>query len=249
MKYSACIESLFKGNDFIERLKVVNSIGIKTFEFWAWWNKDIHQIKKAKEELGMNVSAFCTMKGSLVDPSKRAEYLDGLKESIAVAKDLDCRNLISLVGNEIEGVAREEQNKSLVEGLKACAPIVEQSGISLLVEPLNTLVNHKGYYLYSSDEAFEIIENVGSSNVKILFDIYHQQITEGHLISRICSNIGKIGHFHAAGNPGRHELTNGEINYPEIFKAIEKTGYNGFIGLEYFPLRDVVEGLKETVSL
>lgn len=249
MKFSVCIDALFKGMDFTEGMKAVHSVGIRAFEFWGWWNKDINQIKKAKEELGMDVSTFCTRMISLVDPSKRCEYLEGLKESIDVAKVLGSKSLITQVGAELKGVTREEQCKSLVEGLKECAPILEKAGVTLLVEPLNTLVDHKGYYLYSSEEAFEIIEKVGSTNIKVLFDIYHQQIMEGHLISRICSNIDKIGHFHAAGNPGRHELMNGEINYFEIFKAIDKTGYKGYTGLEYFPSGNVIEGLRETISL
>ena len=249
MNISVCIDAIFNGKDFIESLKVVNKLGIDTFEFWGWWNKDISRIKTVKEELGMNVATFCTRMVSLVDPSKRSEYLDGLRESITVAKELNCKSLITQVGNEIVGVSREEQYKSLVDGLKECVPILEQSGITLLVEPLNVQVDHMGYYLYSSREAFKIVEEVESPNIKVLFDIYHQQITEGNLISSISSNINKIGHFHAAGNPGRHELGVGEINYPEIIKAIDNMGYEGYLGLEYFPTKDVVEGLKEIAHL
>ncbi len=114
----------------------------------------------------------------------------------------------------------------------------------LVFEPLNTLVDHKGYYLYSSEEAFRIADQVNSPKVKVLYDIYHQQITEGHLIKRITKNIDKIGHFHAAGNPGRHELYFGEINYSEVFKAIDETGYTGSIGLEYFPIEEPEKGIK-----
>lgn len=249
MNISVCIDAIFNGKDFVESMKVLNRLGIDTFEFWGWWGKDISRIKTVKEELGMNVATFCTRMVSLVDPSKRSEYLDGLRESIAVAKELNCKRLITQVGNDIEGVSRKDQHRSLVEGLKECAPILEQSGITLLVEPLNILVDHKGYYLCSSEEAFKVVEEVGSSNIKILFDIYHQQITEGNLISNISNNIDKIGHFHAAGNPGRHELDVGEINYQAIFNAIDQKGYEGYLGLEYFPSRDVVEGLKEIALL
>jgi hydroxypyruvate isomerase len=116
-------------------------------------------------------------------------------------------------------VSREAQTQSLIEGLRACVPILEKEGVTLLIEPLNTRVNHQGYFLASSEEAFHIINQVGSPYVKILFDIYHQQITEGNVIANIRENIGLIGHFHAAGNPGRHELDNGELNYEQIFKA------------------------------
>jgi hydroxypyruvate isomerase len=88
---------------------------------------------------------------------------------------------------------------------------------------------------------------VGSPKVKVLFDIYHQQITEGHIISRISNNIDKIGHFHAAGNPGRHELYSGELNYKEIFKVIDNLGYKGSIGFVYFPVDVPAAGIKAFV--
>lgn len=128
------------------------------------------------------------------------------------------------------------------------APFLEEAGVTLVVEPLNILVDHPGYYLYSSEEAFQIIDEVGSPNVKVLFDIYHQQIMEGNLISRIQRNINKIGHFHAADNPGRHELYMGEIQYLNVFRAIEETGYRGYIGFEYFPLEEPLSGIWKILN-
>jgi hydroxypyruvate isomerase len=109
-------------------------------------------------------------------------------------------------------------------------------------------VNHKGYYLATSAEGFEVIREVGSPAVKLLFDIYHQQITEGNLIANIRAGIDLIGHFHTADNPGRNELGTGEINYRNVFKAIEETGYQGF-GLEYAPIADPAETLKGALAL
>ena len=243
MKYSVCVEAVFRGLPFTDGMKEVKKAGFDTFEFWGWWNKDLDAILKAKNELGLTLSTFCTRFISLVEEEKRDEYLAGLRESIDAAKKLGCTSLITQVGNELADRPRSRQHESLVAGLKSCVPILETSGITLLFEPLNTLVNHKGYYLWSADEAFEIADEVGSPWVKILYDIYHQQIMDGHLISRISGNIGKIGHFHSAGNPGRNELWKGEINYPEIFKAIDASGYQGYVGLEYFPLEDAAAGL------
>lgn len=249
MKLSVCIDALFRGMDFEESMRVVKSTGVDTIEFWSWWNKDLMGILKVKEELRLNISAICTKFVSLTDSEQLDEYINGLVESIKVAKMLGCKSLITQVGNELSDVSREDQHMSIVKGLQACTSLLEESDITLLVEPLNITVDHKGYYLYSSDEAFQIIEEVGSPKVKVLFDIYHQQITEGNLIQRITRNIDKIGHFHAAGNPGRHELSSGEINYGEIIKAIDKTGYNGYFGLEYFPVKDVREGIEEIVNM
>ena len=162
----------------------------------------------------------------------------GLGESIGAATRLNCPTLISQVGDFRRGVPRERQHACLVDGLKEAAPMLEAAGITLVIEPLNELVDHAGYYLVRSDEAFEIIDEVGSPRVKVVFDIYHQQISEGQLIANITANIDKIAHFHAAGNPGRHELTIGELHYPSIFKAIQGTGFDGYVGLEYWPVGD-----------
>lgn len=244
MNYSVCIDALYSGRDFLEGMREVKEAGIGAFEFWSWWDKDLEAIAAEKSRLGLTVAAMCTKFVSLVDPAQHEEYLAGLKESIEAAKKLDCTTLISQVGADT-GKPREEQRRALCEGLKRAAPLLEESGITLVVEPLNVAVDHAGYYLSSSQEAFEIAEEVGSERVKILFDIYHQQITEGDVIRRIEKNISLIGHFHAAGNPGRHELDTGELHYPNIFRAIRETGYDKYIGLEYFPLEPALDGLKK----
>lgn len=243
MNISVCLDAVFSGKDFIQSMMEVSASGVKAFEFWSWWDKDLERIRQAKDELGLEVAAFCTRFISLVDASKRADYLAGLQESLQAARALGCKRLISQVGNDL-GFSRFAQKRTLIEGLKACAPLLEKDDVTLVFEPLNTLVDHPGYYLSSSDEAFEIAETVGSSKVKVLFDIYHQQIMEGNLIQRITDNINHIGHFHAAGNPGRHELHVGEINYPAVFKAIDERGYQGYIGLEYFPIEEPTQGIK-----
>lgn len=243
MKISVCVDAIYKGKDLFESLESMKSLGLDSFEFWSWWDKDIDRLKETKEKLGMTVTTFCTKFISLVDSSQRQAYVRGLEESIAVAKKLGCTQLITQTGDET-GESRALQQKSLIEGLKACAPILEKNGITLLVEPLNVKTNHPNYYLYSSDEAFEVIDQVGSENVKVLFDIYHQQITEGDIIRRIKPNIDKIGHFHAAGAPGRDELYYGELNYKTIFKEIDDLDFQGYIGFEYYPKHQPEEGLK-----
>ena len=244
MKISVCVDAVFKGKNFGTSLKEISNAGAKAFEFWSWWDKDFESVKKVKNEFGLTPVAFCTKMISLVKPSERKNYIKGLTESIEVAKSLECKRLITQVGNDT-GYSRMSQKKSIVNGLKEASYILEQSGITLLVEPLNVHVDHAGYFLSSSAEAFEIIDEVDSPNIKLLFDIYHQQITEGNIIRNITENIEKIGHFHAAGNPGRHELRYSELNYNYIFEAIKKTSYRGYVGLEYFPLDDPIKGVKD----
>jgi len=243
LKISVCIDAIFRGQNFVESMKAISTAGVEAYEFWAWWEKDLDALANAQQEYNLKPVACCTRFISLVDEAVRSDYLKGLEESIRAAKKIGCKTLISQVGDDL-GISRFSQKKNLIAGLKSCVPLLEAENIQLVFEPLNTIVDHAGYYLTSSEEAFEIATAVDSPNVKVLFDIYHQQIMEGNLIQRITANIELIGHFHAAGNPGRHELYYGEINYPAVFRAIDETGYDGYIGFEYFPVDDPLKGIQ-----
>jgi len=250
IKYSACIEALYRDVPFVDRIEKVAAIGMKAFEFWGWGNKDIDAIKAAKDKFGLEVATFgADVGGPLVNPSNRGKLPEALKRSVEAAHKLDCKRLLVTTGNEIEGVRRGAQHQSIVDGLKAAAEIVEAGGITLCLEPLNVLVNHKGYYLYSSAEGFQIVDQVGSPNVKLLYDIYHQQITEGNLIATITASIDKIAHFHVADVPGRHEPGTGEINYKNVFKSISDSGYDGFVGLEFWPECPADDALKMLLDM
>lgn len=238
MKFSICIDAVFGESNPCSSLEVVKSLGFSGFEFWRWWDKDLAALVDKKEALGLDVTACCTKFISLVDPARREAYVEGLTESIAVAQKLKCPILISQVGDALPEVPREAQQTSLIEGLRTCAPLLEAADITLVFEPLNTKVDHPGYYLTQSSEAFAIVDAVASERVKVLYDIYHQQIMEGDLINTITAHIDRIGHFHAAGHPGRHELDRGEIHYPDILQAIEAGPYTGWFGVEYFPQKD-----------
>ncbi len=248
LKPSVCIDAVFGDLSPAEAAQLVSQSGIGAFEFWGWWDKDLDAIEQVRDAAGLQIAACCTKFISLVDPSTRDDYLAGLNESIQAAKRLGCPTLISQVGDFRPGVPRQTQHQCLVDGLRAAAPMLEAAGVTLVIEPLNELVDHAGYYLIRSDEAFQIIDEVGSPRVKVVFDIYHQQISEGHVINNITANVDKIAHFHAAGNPGRHELTIGELHYPSIFEAIRNTNYDGFMGLEYWPKNDPLSGLKEVAG-
>ncbi len=250
LRLSACIEMIFSNKPFMERIDLVAKCGLPAFEFWSWRGKDIDGILVKKKALGLEVSAFCVDPGTrLTHPRFRNAFVSGVKGTIEALKKLGSKTMIVTVGNEIPRMPREEQHKSIVDALKAAAPLVEEGGITIVVEPLNTLVDHGGYYLWSSKEGFEIIREVGSPNVRLLYDIYHQQIMEGQLIANITKNIDLIGHFHVGDVPGRHEPGTGEINYVNVFKAIAKTNYDGYMGLEFRPAKSGEEALKRTIEI
>jgi hydroxypyruvate isomerase len=248
MKLSVCIDAVLADYPVDQALAIVSRCGIPAFEFWKWWEKDLDALLKARDRYRLEVAACCTKFISLVDPGQRPEYLAGLEASIAAARRLECPTLISQVGDFRPQVPRQEQHRSLVDGLKAAAVLLEASGIQLVIEPLNVLVDHPGYYLVHCQEAFEIVAEVASPNIKVVFDIYHQQISEGNVLRNILDHLPAIGHFHAAGNPGRHELSIGELNYPSIMQAIAETDYQGYFGLEYWPVLEVEAGLQRVVG-
>ena len=160
-------------------------------------------------------------------------------------------NMLANLGISINNTSSANSTTSPLTNmqLKNVAPLFEDAGVTLIVEPLNILCNHVGYYLDSSYEAFEICNEVGSPNVKVLYDIYHQQISEGNLIPTIRKYFDLIGHFHVADVPGRNEPGTGEINYRNVFKAIEDLGYDKYVGLEYEPTIDTAETIRKVLEL
>lgn len=246
MKFSVCIDSVLPGRTPLEALQCVRDCGFDHYEFWGWWTRDCEALLAAQKETGLTPAALCTRFIPLTEPQKRSEYLEGLRETIDICDLLGCKTIISQVGAEQRDISRDEQHQSIVEGLKTCRQILEDHDLTLAVEPLNIKIDHPGYYLTASQEAFDIIDEVNSPNVKVLFDIYHQHITEGINLSLIIRRLDRIAHFHIAGYPGRHEpLDPNEIDYPGILKTIGNAGYRKCAGLEYFPVRDAEKGLAE----
>ncbi|NOZ22486.1 MAG: TIM barrel protein [Planctomycetes bacterium] len=233
-KFSVCIETIFKEVDFVDRISKAKEAGADAFEFWGYDNKDVDAVNKARKDADLPLAAMSAAGGiPLVDAANKEKYVEAMKAGLEVAKKLECATVLQTVGQEIEGVPRETQHAAIVECLRAVAPLLADAGVTLVLEPLNILVNHKGYYLDKSSEGFDILREVDHPNMKLLYDIYHQQITEGNLIDTITANIDLIGHFHMADVPGRHEPGTGELNYANIFKAIDETAYDKYVGIAH----------------
>ena len=246
IKISACIEMLFREYEFTKRPAAAKAAGLEAIEFWGWTNKDLDELGEAVNAAGVAI-AVCgvgtkdekrmeaTRAYGILDKRNAKIFAENVQETIEAVRPLGIPTLITTTGQELPGVPREAQHEAIITALKEAAPIVEEAGITLVLEPLNILVNHKGYYLSTSLEAAEILKAVNSPRVKMLFDVYHQQVTEGNIIANLTKYMPLIGHIHTADNPGRHEYGTGEINYKAVFKAIDATGYTGYTGLEYSP--------------
>jgi len=243
MRLCVPVPCFFKGIDFCEAIKTVSSLGFDAAETYHWESLDLDITKRALDDYGVELISMCTTEFRMTDPSYRELWLDGLKRSCEAANKLGVKRLITQVGPDT-GAERKAQRDSIVTALNLAAPILEAHGVTLMPEPLNALVDHKGYFLTSSSEAFSIIREVNSPFVKLVFDIYHQQVSEGNVIRNILNNLDDIAHLHSAGNPGRHELSLGENDYRFIFSAVDNAGYKGCCGLEYNPTLPPIESLS-----
>ncbi len=265
-KLSVCAECFFTDLPFEERLSRIANIGYKYIEFWhpeGTFNgsaidfsqpKNAESMNKVAAEKGIAFNDFAfgawdgSIGGNVTDAADHEEYFKQVQKMLDFAKSIKCPNGIILSGLAKEGFTKEQMNKNVKTAFAKAAQMAEKAGITLVIEPLNSLVDHGGYHFDKTDEAVKVIREIGSPNLKLLYDVYHMQIMQGNILSFIEKNIDIIGHFHSAGVPGRAELFDTEVNYPVIIKKIDELGYDGCFGLEYFPKLDHAESLKRTLE-
>jgi len=250
MKYSICIEPLFEKVPFEDRIKLVSEIGFDTIEFWDPEGKDLEKMKDECKKYNVSI-AVCTVKNPWGDKRLNAptkDFIKNLEGTIPLLRKINCKRAIVLTGEIEKSRSLDFQKLHIIESLKEAAKIAEDQNIELVLEVLNSYVDHKGYFLDSSKLGFEIMKEVASSRIKLLYDVYHMQIMEGNILCNIKGNIKLIGHFHSAGVPGRHELYAGELNYKNIIEEIENAGYKEYFGLEYWPSTDSKESLIQTLK-
>ena len=163
--------------------------------------------------------------------------LKDIRESIEVARRVNAKWMTVVPGNVDENgrdrLAMGYQTANVIELLRRCAELLEPHNLVMVLEPLNWYADHGGVFLERSDQAYAICKAVNSPSCKILFDIYHQQITEGNLIPNIEKCWDEIGYFQIGDNPGRKEPGTGEINYRNVFSFIHSKGFDGILGMEH----------------
>ncbi len=238
----------FKGSH-VEQIEQIAAAGFPAFETLGcggWEDKEA--VRRRCEELGVACGAVGGGMGTISDwgpndPENHPRFVQAVKVAIQQAKAIGSKRVLSLSGPARAGVSKEEQMDALVKAGRLVAPLLEEAGLVMVWETLNVLVNHPGYFLVYSADGSELVKRTDRPHVKFLFDIYHQQISEGNLIANIKKYIGEIGHFHFADNPGRHEPGTGEINYKNVFKAIYETGYRDIVACEFGKIKPTEEVL------
>ena len=183
----------------------------------------------------------------------RVEHHDDLvkkfEKAIPEVAEAGYPNIITFSGNR-RGMSDEQGLENCVTGLKRIVGVAEKHQVNVILELLNSKVNHKDCMADRTTWGVEVCKRVGSERLKLLYDIYHMQIMEGDLIRSIKDYHACIGHYHTGGNPGRNEIDNSqEIYYPAVMKAIVATGYKGFVGQEFVPTHDPLTSLKEAVQI
>ncbi len=254
MKYDVLLDLFFKELPVAKRLEKIAACGYKYVETWGGGDVEfLGKIKNSGEEHEISLVSIVMNFDSEDDVAPvKAENLKRFMERIDRYSDnallAGCRAGIVTSGGAIEGIAPEGLRKNLALALSKAGELAGKKGFALNLEPLNTVIDHPGYYLDSREEAAGIIREVNLPSVKMLYDIYHMEIMAGNQTEFILENMDLIGHFHSAGVPGRHELFSGETNYPFLIEKIEETGYGGCFGLEYFPLLESGESLRKTLE-
>jgi hydroxypyruvate isomerase len=175
-------------------------------------------------------------------PDRKGEFQEGVGRAIEYAKALDVPQLNCLVGIPTAGIDRDTALATIVENLRFAADALKRERIRLLVEPCNSY-DIPGFALNRSAEALAVIDQAGSDNIFLQYDIYHMQRMEGELAATIKKHFARIAHVQLADNPGRNEPGTGEINYPFLFELLDSLGYKGYIGCEYKPRTTTVDGL------
>ncbi|RKN86124.1 hydroxypyruvate isomerase family protein [Paenibacillus ginsengarvi] len=255
IRFAAHLEMNFgPGVPFHDRWRAARRSGFRGCEF-VWRNVELPaaaELQKAEPLavscLGGTTGAAAGARPVLILPEDRDRLMKDVETATAYARELSCRNLVMVSGNMIRDWSVEKHREEAVRSLRSIAPILEEAGVTALIEPLNSKIDHKGVYCDTSAEGFRIVEQTGSPNVKLLYDAYHMQVMGEPIVRTIRERSGLIGYYHLAKVPGRTEPIGGEIDVPAFLEAVADTGYDGFVGLEYKPsgdYRDVFRRLSD----
>ena len=231
------------GEDLIDQIQYMYDRGFRSLEDNGMKNRSIstqNKISSKMGSLGMDMGVFVAHKIYWREPNLtsgnkelKKEFVDNLKGSIPVAKRVNATWMTVVPGYVDLSKEKAYQTANVIDSLRRACELLEPQGLVMVLEPLNWWSNHAGQFLTEIPQAYEICRAVNSPSCKILFDIYHQQISEGNLIPNINKTWSEIGYFQIGDNPGRKEPTTGEINYYNVFKHIHDKGFEGIMGMEH----------------
>ncbi|MBK7877589.1 MAG: TIM barrel protein [Planctomycetes bacterium] len=245
-KFAVNVEMWWSNLPFLERVKKAAALGFPGIEFWDWRSKDLDALAKLTSELGLAVTQFTGwgFEPGLCNAKHHDEFEAAIRAALEVSKKLGNQHLCVVAGNLQPGRTLAEMHADVITGLKRVAPLAEQAGVTLMLEPMNGRVDHPGHCLYGSADALAIVRAVGSPKVKILWDLYHMQISEGDLCGHLREGYDEITYLQIADHPGRHEPGTGEIHYARVLREAHELGFRGWVGLECSPKGDPLDAAR-----
>lgn len=249
-KFAANLTMLFTELPFLDRFAAARSAGFRAVEYLFPYEFPQQELAARLRAHGLrqvlhNLPAgdwAAGERGIACHPGREAEFRAGVARAIEYAQALDCPQLNCLAGKLPDGVTPAQAHATLVANLRFAAARLQEAGLRLLVEPINPF-DIPGFFLTRTQQALALMDEVGSDNLLLQYDLYHAQRTEGELAGTLSRHLGRIGHIQLADNPGRNEPGTGEINYPFLFRHLDALGWNGYVGCEYKPRTTTTEGL------
>jgi len=249
-RFSANLSFLYSEHRFMARFAAARHDGFAAVEFHFPYAHDRAELVQALRREGLELVLFnlppgdwaAGERGIACHPRRVQEFQDGIALAIDYARALGCPRLNCLAGLRQPGVSEARMRETLIENLRFAAFTLKHAGIELVIEPINSR-DMPGFLVNTTRQALDIIDAVGSDNLRLQYDIYHAQVMEGDLARTLESNLERIGHIQLADNPGRHEPGTGEINFPYLLGHLDRLGYPGWVGCEYQPLTTTTAGL------
>jgi hydroxypyruvate isomerase len=236
-RFAVNVEMWWTRLPFADRLRKAAEFGFPAVEFWPWRNKDIDGIASLTRELKIDIAQFTAwgFRPGMNDPANLNKVVEEIEASCQTAKKLGVRKMCVVGGDDQPGMTQEQMHDNIIAALKKAAPVAEKHDVMLILEPMNIRVDHKGHCLYGSAPTVRICREVGSSHVKINWDLYHMQISEGDLCGRLREGFDQCGYLQLADHPGRNEPGTGEVHYNRVLREAYELGYRDYVGLELVP--------------
>ncbi|MDV7105359.1 hydroxypyruvate isomerase [Vibrio sp. TH_r3] len=249
-KFSANLSMLFTEYEFMQRFEAAAKSGFEGVEYLFPYDFSHSAIANELTKHKLTQVLFnlpcgdwnAGERGIACHPDRIDEFRSGVAQAIEYAHALNCKKVNCLAGKKPSTVSEEDAYRTLVDNLRFAAEELKTAGIALVFEAINT-IDIPEFFINSTKQAKKIQNDVDSSNLTLQYDIYHMQIMEGDLSRTIEQNLSIIGHLQLADNPGRHEPGTGEINYSFLFKHLESISYKGWVGCEYIPKTNTLDGL------
>ena len=249
-RFAANLSMLFTEVPFLERFEHAANAGFEAVEFLFPYAHTVEEIQERLNATGLKIVLHnlpagdweAGERGIACHPDRVDEFRAGVAKAVTYAHALGVPQLNCLAGKAPADVDAATLRRTLVDNLRFAAAALKMAKLRLLIEPINAF-DIPGFYLNRTDQAIAILDEVGADNAFVQYDIYHAQRTEGELGATLEKNLARIGHIQLADNPGRNEPGTGEINYPFLFKLIDRIGYTGTIGCEYKPAGSTTAGL------